>query len=86
MHQLGFQKSLEERTLLSCYDHLHANAQGLPWGHVFEDNAQKGASGDDVLRTAAAIMGHVLKALELHWPGKFNGAEHLWEKTEMLLS
>ena len=55
MHQLGFQKSLEERTLLSCYDHLHANAQGLPWGHVFEDNAQKGASGDDVLRTAAAV-------------------------------
>lgn len=82
MTHLGFQKTLEERALLSCYDHVHANAQGLPWGHVFSENAQKGVTGEEALRSAAAIMGHVVKALDLHWPGNFEGAEQLWEKTQ----
>jgi hypothetical protein len=86
MRELGFQKALEERALSWAFDHLHANAQGLPWGHVFGENMEKGISGDEALRAAAAIMGHVLKALELHWPGKFDGAEHLWETSEMTLS
>jgi hypothetical protein len=82
MKHLGFHKSLEERALMSCYDHLHANAQGLPWGHVFAENAQKGVSGDETLRAASAIMGHVIKALDLHWPGMFPDAEQWWEKTQ----
>ena len=82
MRHLGFQKSLEERALMSCYDHLHANAQGLPWGHVFADNAQKGVTAEEALRSACAIMGHVIKALDLHWPGMFPEAEQWWEKSD----
>ena len=84
MRALGFQKALEERALLSCYDHVHANAQGLPWGHVFSENAHKGLTGEDSLRSASAIMGHVVKALDQRWPGAFPDAEHFWRKTEML--
>lgn len=80
MRALGFQKELEERALTSCFHHLHANAQGLPWGHVFEENAGKGVSGEESLAAASAIMGHVVKALDLHWPEKFPGAEQFWEK------
>jgi hypothetical protein len=86
MGELGFQKELQQRSLSWAFDHLHANAQGLPWGHVFGENMEKGVSGDEALRAAVAVMGHVLKALELHWPGAFDGAEHLWEKSEMTLS
>lgn len=82
MLELGFQKSLQERAMLTCYDHLHANAQGLPWGHVFSENAQRGISGEEALRAAATVMGHVIKALDLGWPGKFEGAEQLWKETE----
>jgi hypothetical protein len=81
MKHLGFQKALEESALMSCYDHLHGNAQGLPWGHVFAAHARPGVSGEDALRAAAAIMGHVVKALDLHWPEKFPGAEQFWERT-----
>ena len=35
------------------------------------------------LRAAGMIMGHVIKALDINWPGKFEGAEQLWEKTEI---
>lgn len=82
MAQLGFQKSVAEGQALDCRPHLYANAQGLPWGHVFHENAGKGVTGEQVLCAAAAIMGHVIKALETHWPGSFEGAEHLWEQTE----
>ncbi len=83
MKHLGFQSALEERALMSCYDHLHANAQGLPWGHVFAGNAEKGVSSEEALRAACGIMGHVIKALDLHWPGMFPEAEQWWDKTEM---
>jgi hypothetical protein len=82
MKALGFQTDLAERAALSCYDHHHANAQGLPWGHVFSENACKGVTGEECLRAAAAIMGHVVKALDLHWPEKFPGAEQFWEKKQ----
>lgn len=82
MRELGFQRDLEERALMSCYDHVHANAQGLPWGHVFQENAGKGVSGEEALRAAGAIMGHVVKALDLHWPEKFPGAEQFWENRQ----
>ena len=79
MKALGFGRALEEKALLSCYDHIHANALGLPWGHVFEEHRHAGATAEDLLSTTALLMGHVLKSLESRWPGKFPGADELWD-------
>lgn len=56
--------------------HLHANAQGLPWGHVLGE-ARPGVGAEELLGAAAAAMGHVVTALEARWPGNFEGAEKL---------
>lgn len=77
MTAFGFGRALEEKALLSAYDHVHANALGLPWGHVFEEHRHAGVTAEDLLSTTALLMGHVLKSLESHWPGKFPGAEEL---------
>ena len=34
MNALSFQTTLVEAAANSCRDHIHANSQGLPWGHV----------------------------------------------------
>jgi hypothetical protein len=83
MREYGFPENLQERVQMFCYDHLHGNAQGLPWGHVFEDNKNPGISADELLKIAAFASGHVVKALEVRWPGQFEGAEQLWEKAKV---
>ena len=74
MKVLGFGAALEDQVMVSCYDHVHGNAAGLPWGHVFEENAHKGMSADDLLKTTAALMEHVITALDSRWPGMFPAA------------
>ncbi len=70
------------RALGLCVDFMCANTQGLPWGHVFEGNKETGVTSAELLRLAAIASGHVVKALDARWPGKFEGAEQLWEKAK----
>lgn len=63
-----------------CAEHARANALGLPWGHIFEQNQEKGLSPSEVLKLAALALGQALKALETRWPGAFEGAEQIWEE------
>lgn len=63
----------------SYQDHLHANAAGLPWSHLFGD-AGAGVGPEALLRETAAAMGHVVAALERRWPGGFEGAERLLQE------
>lgn len=76
----GFPPAFEDRIMMFCYDHVFGNAQGLPWGHVFESNKNPGISSEELLRMSAVASGHVIKALDVRWPGRFDGAEELWEK------
>ena len=60
MRELGFPRRLEERSAMFCYDHLHGNAQGLPWGHVFKENGEAGITAEELLKIAAFLSGHVV--------------------------
>lgn len=77
---LDYPQDLAEKILSSCRDHLEANAAGVPWGHVFagESQAAAGMSPEDLMKTTALVMGHVVKALDLQW-GQFAGAEEMWQ-------
>lgn len=79
MESFSFPRELQERALMSAYDHLYANAHGLPWGHVFEQNGHKGVAAEELLAAASFLMGNVVKSLDMRWPGKFSAAE--WENT-----
>lgn len=67
-----------ERALMSCRDHILANAQGLPWGHVFAGGAPAGLSPEELVEAAAACMGLLVKALQRRWPEDFedSGTPH----------
>ncbi len=77
--ELGFWDERLSRVLSSCREHLHANAAGLPWGHLYAEK-DGGVSRDEVLRATAALMAHAVKALDETWPGKFPGAEEMWRR------
>lgn len=79
---LGVVDATFERVLSSCREHLHANAAGLPWGHLYADKDDGGVSPEDLLRATAAVMGHVVKALDEKWPGSFPGAEEMWTQAK----
>mgnify|MGYP001589682967 CR=1 FL=1 len=76
MKALGYPAELEDLARASCREHLKANAQGIPWGHVFEQDKCAGRSGEEVARAAAGAMAHAVTALHEHW-GEFPGAEEI---------
>lgn len=61
-------------------EHVHANAAGLPWGHVFQDQHAKGLSGTQVLEQAVRALAQLLEALEHAWPGRFEGSREILGK------
>ncbi|MBI4376193.1 MAG: hypothetical protein HY549_07055 [Elusimicrobia bacterium] len=54
--------------------HVFGNASGLPWAHRFSALDEPGAAQAELFRAAARALGHGLKALELRWPGYFQGS------------
>jgi len=78
MKLFGYSEELRESAAGLCYDHMNANAAGLPWGHVFKENDHKGLSTSKILSQTAEAMGHVLKALDEKW-GEFPGSESIWK-------
>jgi hypothetical protein len=82
MKEFGFPPEAADEILGLCAHHLNGSAQGLPWAHVFEDNKHAGLSGEETLRLAAIASAHAVKALDARWPGKFEGAENMWEKAK----
>jgi hypothetical protein len=78
---LCFPRLLEESASYSCADHVFGNSLGLPWGHVFSDHARKGVSAESFLSVISILMGHVVKSLDLRWPGNFSADE--WDNERM---
>lgn len=77
----GVPDGLVEEVLSSTRAFRRPDASGLPWGHVFAEDAAPVMAAEDLLRRAADLSGHVVKALDQCWPGCFEGAERIWEKT-----
>lgn len=78
---LGYAEGLAEKILSLCRPYLHANAAGVPWGHVFAKDRTAEISAEEVMRMTALVMGHVVKALDLEW-GEFTGAEDIWRAAQ----
>lgn len=72
---------LTDAILSASGDYMRANAVGLPWSHVYPENMHPGLTSDEILRLTAAVMGHVLFALNQRW-GEFPGAEEIWKSLD----
>jgi len=67
--------------------HWRANAQGLPWGHVFADAAggspaPQPVTSEALLEAAVESLAQVLNALHQVWPASFDGADELRQKVK----
>lgn len=71
----GLPEFILEKILASCRQHVHANAAGLPWGHLFDRDAVAGISAEEYLQAASILMGHVVESLDLRWPGSFGAGK-----------
>lgn len=74
----GVPAEVVSTVLDSAADFARGSAQGLPWGHVFSDATRPGRGPEEVLSSAAVLLGHALKSLDARWPGEFPGAEEMW--------
>ncbi len=83
MEDFGVPEAARVRTAVLFREHALSNALGLPWGHVFADNGGRGLSSEEVLKLAALALGQALKALEIRWPGSFEGAEQILEQATL---
>ena len=63
-----------------CRDFVLGGPLTVPWAHRFGWSRLECLLPRTVLGVAASMMAHVLRALELRWPGGFPGAEKIWQR------
>lgn len=71
----GLSEDAASRIEALCRDFTRANRAVIPWSHVYESNQQHGANATTVLMLTSQLLGHMMRALETHWPEAFPGAE-----------
>lgn len=64
------------------YSYAHVNASSLKWGEVIDHpKLSKERWSPDVLYVVVAqMLGHVVKALDTHFPGKFSRYNEIWKQ------
>ncbi len=83
MKQIGFKGKLEEYydlVVKFCHDYTHGGARTLPHHRLIPKASKKTLmSADAIYAITSQMVGHVLKALNEHWPGKFDSYKVIWK-------
>ena len=72
--ETGLESEAKE-ALAYCIHFVRGGRVTLPWGHRFSPKQEAELHVEEVLRRADTWLNLVLKALDVHWPGSFPGAE-----------
>ncbi len=80
-HDPAFARAFEQAQG-ACKRHFLANWGGIPWSHVFGASPEEAVSPEEVLRLAATAMAEALLALNLMWPGRFEGAQEIFSRAK----
>jgi len=62
-----------------CHDYIHGSAGTLPYRHLIPKVSETFMSADVIYTITSQMLGHVLKALNEYWPGKFNSYKVIWK-------
>lgn len=64
------------------YSYAHVNASSLRWGEVIDHPqlSKEKWSPDALYVVIAQMLGHVLKALDIHFTGNFKGHDDIWKQ------
>lgn len=86
MQEIGFKnKDYYDYCVKVTYSYAHVNSSSLIWGEVFNDprlNNEKW-SPDALYIVVAQMLGHVIKALDTHFVGNFQGYNDIWNQIKV---
>lgn len=83
MEEVGFKsRDYFDFCVKLTYSYAHVNASSLKWDEVFDDPrlSKEKWSPDSLYVVVAQMLGHVLKALDTHFTGKFSGYDDIWKQ------
>lgn len=86
MFEVGFKdRGYFDYCVKVTYSYAHVNASSLNWAEVIDDpRLKKNRWSEDALYSVVTqMLGHVLKALDTHFPGKFNGYNDIWKQVRV---
>ena len=88
MKEIGFKGKLElyyDLVVKFCHDYTHGGARTLPHRRLIPKVPKKTLmSAGAIYAITSQMLGHVLKALNEHWPGKFNSYKVIWKAIKNL--
>ena len=85
MREIGFKdkkgrfESFYDSVVKYCHDYTHGGAGTLPYRRLIPKATKTSMSADAIYAITSQMLGHVLKALNEHWPGKFDSYKVIWK-------
>lgn len=86
MKEIGFKdkegrfKSYYNSIVKYCHDYTHGGAGTLPYRRLISKTPKKTSmSAEAIYAIISQMLGHVLKALNKHWPGEFDSYKLIWK-------
>ena len=82
MKEIGFKGKLElyyDLVVKFCHDYTHGGARTLPYRRLIPKATKTSMSAGAIYAITSQMLGHVLKALNDHWPGKFDSYKLIWK-------
>ena len=86
MEEVGFEnKEYYDYVVKITYAYSHVNASSLEWEKVINDRrlGEKFANPQAIYSIVAQMLGHVQKSLDLHFKGKFNYYNDIWNSIKV---
>lgn len=83
MKEIGFKGKLEayyDLVVKFCHDYTHGGARILPHRRLISKASKKTLmSAGAIYAITSQMLGHVSRALNDHWPGKFDSYKIIWK-------
>lgn len=82
MKEIGFKGKLEsyyDLVVKFCHDYTHGGVRTLPRRRLIPKTRKTLMSAGAIYPITSQMLGHVLKALNDHWPGKFDSYKVIWK-------
>lgn len=82
MKEIGFKDKFQlyyNLVVKFCHDYIHGGVGTLPYRRLVPKATGTSMSADAIYAVTSQMLGHVLKALNDYWSGKFNSYKVIWK-------
>lgn len=85
MEEIGFKKNRDyyDFVVRHTYSFAHVNASSLDWHEVISELSKDRMSPNAIYSIVAQMLGHIVKALSIHYGDSFNFYNAIWDKIKV---